>query len=290
MKNIIQCVVLVVLIAVLASCGGGGGGDASGGDLTASVGLPLSDYVVVDLRNGSVTSYSSLNDIVSNDDYKTTHMVFRTIGSNSTRFGSNAADLGHQADEIEGTASESKYFIGVFEVTQEQWRQISGDQPWTTIDSSALGLPSWTVVDDKSPACLLNYTDVVSSLSSFSSGEDYSLVLPSDLQWELACRSDSNAVELFSWGDVTSTVLSAQYAVTRETTGGVSGPQEVASHLPNAYGLYDMHGNIWELTSEKSLRGGSWFDNLLQARSANSHAILEDVEHNLVGARLVFKP
>ena len=102
--------------------------------------------------------------------------------------------------------------------------------------------------------------------------------------------TNANGLDLFSWGASTQTAVAGQYAVVRETFGGTDGPEVVGQQTPNAFGLYDCHGNIWEMTSGHFLRGGSWYDNITQARCANKHDVLDDVEHYLVGVRLVFNP
>ncbi len=279
---------LLTWVLALTACGGGGG-SSDDGDLNTTVGVPLSNYVVVNLSSGKITAYKKLNDITTNNKYKTTHMVFRTLKKdNSTYYGQAPGTFGRQADETEGAGSVSKYFIGVFEVTQAQWERIDGSTPWTTIDSTALGLPDWTVAVDEKPASNLSYNSITSALSSYNSGRSYSLALPSDIQWEHACRA--NGLDLFSWGADTNTTVAGQYAVVRETFGGTDGPEVVGQQTPNAFGLYDCHGNVWEMTTGHFLRGGSWYDNITQARSANKHDVLDDVEHFLVGVRLVFKP
>lgn len=283
-----QMMVLAVILAVLSACGGGGGSNDDG-DLNTAVGIPLSNYVVVNLSTGDIQAYQSLSDLTSNNRYKTTHMVFRTLDADSsTYYGQNIATFGAQADESEGTGSLSKYFIGVFEVTQAQWQRIAGTTPWTGIDATAMGLPDWTVSDPEKPASNLSYTSIASALSSYNSSRDYSLSLPSDVEWEHACRA--NSTNIFAWGSSTNTATVGQYAVVREAFGGTAGPEVVGLQSPNGFGIYDCHGNVWEMTSGHNLRGGSWYDNLTQARCANKHDILDDVEHSLAGVRLVFNP
>ena len=278
---------LCICLLALASCGGGGGGSGSD-DLATAVGVPLSTYVVVEIASGNIEAYSSLSDLNTNDKYKTTHIVFRTIASGSAYYGQNPSAFGQQADEVESVASLSKYFIGVFELTQAQWQNIAGSTPWTSINTTDLGLPDWTVADNRKPASNLSYDSITSALSSYSSGKSFSLGLPTNIQWEHACRSGST--DVYSWGASMNTVIAGQYAVVREAFGGTAGPEEVGDQTANALGLYDCHGNVWEMTSDKDIRGGSWYDNITQARCANKYEIMEEVEHFLVGARLVFNP
>ena len=280
---------ICILSMLLALCAcGGGSGSGGKGNLSTAVGVPLSTYVVAEISTGKVEAFSPLSDLDTNDKYKTTHLVFRTLDAGSAYYGQDPSGFGFQADETSGLTSISKYFIGVFEITQAQWQNMTGSSPWTTIDSSALGMASWTVVGDHKPACNLSYDSIVTALSSYSSGKSFSLALPSDVQWEHACRA--TGTDVYSWGSSMNTAVAGQYAVVRETFGGSDGPEIVGEQTANGYGLYDCHGNIWEMTSAQNIRGGSWYDNITQARCANKHTTLEDVEHYLVGMRLVFNP
>ena len=90
---------------------------------------------------------------------------------------------------------------------------------------------------------------------------------------------------MFHWSDDLSATTAGQYAVVRET--GATGPAVVGSKLPNAFGLYDMHGNAFEMDSDGNLRGGSWNCNLITTRAGNATSIGGAVDHGLVGLRVV---
>ncbi len=84
--------------------------------------------------------------------------------------------------------------------------------------------------------------------------------LPSDAEWEYAARA--GAVTRHFWGDA----MDARYLWYRANS--LDRPQKVATRLPNAWGLYDMEGNVWEWTLSEPVkgeaianrRGGSWVD------------------------------
>ena len=115
------------------------------------------------------------------------------------------------------------------------------------------------------------------------------VAIPTNDQWEYACRGPTTT--LFFWGDTLDAVTAANFAVTRETASGATGPQSVISgRFSNGFGLWDMAGNVRERTKDGStydLRGGGWSDNLLRCRSANLITTVDIYRHALSGARLV---
>lgn len=114
--------------------------------------------------------------------------------------------------------------------------------------------------------------------------------LPSEEQWEYACRAGSDTQ--FSWGDNFDPRFTNVANSNRQTT-------PVKKYSPNAWGLYDMHGNVWEwcsgsvydLDSEseslerKALRGGSWFNGPSYCRSAFHFECRDSLRWEGVGFR-----
>lgn len=129
--------------------------------------------------------------------------------------------------------------------------------------------------------------------------------LPTEAEWEFACRGGTKTE--YSFGeDITN---HEKYGWFRSNSG--YGPHEVGQKLPNKFGLYDMHGNMWEWCLDgwsknydntprsghavrlkgyklRVVRGGSWWEPLKESRSANRHNFLPILEINqLVGFRVV---
>ncbi|MHC5856519.1 caspase, EACC1-associated type [Nostoc sp.] len=173
------------------------------------------------------------------------------------------------------------FFIGKFQVTQEQYQQIMGNnlskfkgkkRPVERVSSN-------------------NAVDFCKKLSQ-KTGREYRL--PSEAEWEYACRAGTTTP--FYFGETITTDL-ANYDGNYTYASAPKGKNrqettEVGSFPPNAFGLYDMHGNVWEWCEDtwhdsykgapsdgsawiddneyyKMLRGGSWFDYPIYCRSAS---------------------
>ena len=275
-------------LLLLAGCTAGVGslGTDKSGELGTTVGNSLASYQVIDLASGAVTQRDSIADLATNDAYRTTSLVFRRIDGGSYQVGAAAGELGAQSDEAQNTRTVEHFYIGVFEVTQAQWQRLStlagaASTPWTAVTPSSVAggasadLPAYGVSQQVATQLLAQVPW-------------HNLALPSALQWEVAARG--GATTAFAWGAQTDEATVAPRALVAETNGGATGPEAVGALLPNSFGLYDMHGNVWELTGDGFIHGGSWHDTVIQARSANRVALDPTTPHALVGVRLVFLP
>ena len=173
------------------------------------------------------------------------------IPAGEFQMGSNAAE-----DEIPHTVHLSAYFIDKYEVTQEQFEKVMGNNP---SDFHGKNLPvekvTWYEARD--------YCKAVGHR------------LPTEAEWEKAARAGTNTV--YSWGDT----MDGNYAWYWDNSK--RSPHPVGSKKPNAFGLYDMSGNIWEWVADyyednyyatsprdnpqgpftskyRVIRGGSWRD------------------------------
>jgi formylglycine-generating enzyme required for sulfatase activity len=93
---------------------------------------------------------------------------------------------------------------------------------------------------NRSPVVIVTWYDAVAFCRWLSQQESRKYTLPTEAQWEYACRAGSTTKWHFG-GDAKEI---GRYAWC--TRSGLSGPQPVGQKLPNAFGLFDMHGNVWE--------------------------------------------
>lgn len=269
------------LVALVAGCdmGGPSTGGSSTGDLANAVGVTTSDYAVLDLVGGGVRYLAAIPDLQSNADYRNTLIAFRRVGSGS-----------------------GQALIAVFELTQAQWLRIDpiAASPWTDVPTTVV--PN-TAYGGSYPAFNLRADDLSTALAAFSPSSGVRLAIPTSAQWRAAVGAASG----YSWGVQADRASLAAQAVVRETAltnariaGGTTqidagGPATVGSRSASASGLYDLHGNVWEwVDGGTAVLGGSWYDPASLARAdaiaGAGQGLLPDVDHALIGARLVLIP
>ena len=217
-------------------------------------------YMVIDLSGGTTASsfpISYLDAVPAGgwtDEYKTTKLVMRRIEPGTFVMGCTSDEVGFWGDDALNavcTVTLTKpYYIGVFQVTQRQYELVTGKTPSYYSGSTR---PVETVSYD-----ILRGTDKGSQWpqsSEVDSGTFMAVIrqktaintfdLPTDAQWEYACRAGTttalnNGTNLQDEFEDSELDKLAQYRY-RGT-----GTSVVGSYLPNAWGLYDMHGNVWE--------------------------------------------
>jgi formylglycine-generating enzyme required for sulfatase activity len=122
------------------------------------------------------------------------------------------------------------FYLGKYEVTQEQWEAVMGSNPsYFKGPKNPVERVSW---DD----CQKFFV----KLNAKTGWEGSKFVLPTEAQWEYACRAGSTTG--YCYGDDESGL--GEYAWYDKNSGGKMHP--VGEKKPNTFGLYDMHGNVWE--------------------------------------------
>ncbi len=292
-------------------------------------------YLVIDLSGGSEASTYSVTPLAAmptegwGEEYKTNKLVLRRITPGTFMMGSPDTELGRDSDETQHQVTLTQpYYIGVFEVTQRQWELVMGNRPsyfsnnayyamrpvecvsYNDICGSSLGAqwPSSDAVDASS---------FLGKLRARTGCEQWTL--PTEAQWEYACRAGTTTA-LNSGKDLTSTTSCSNlnevgryrynggesYSASSTT---VNGTATVGSYQPNEWGLYDMHGNVWEWCrdwfkhdlgteaaidpcgstsgSSHALRGCCWHDSANGCRSAARDYISTTSQEKWDGFRLV---
>jgi formylglycine-generating enzyme required for sulfatase activity len=272
----------------LAGCGGGGGFGGSGsGGLLQNVSIVTSQYLVVDLTTGAIEARQDVPDLTTNaaSAYRRTKMVFRAIAAGGGVVGAAPGSFAGAGDPAQKPVVLGKYYIGVFEVTQAQWQLMTASAPWTKVNPASVVKDG---INQDGPAYNLSADAISAGLATADARLGVNLALPTDVQWEYAARGGTAGT--FPWGGDHSDQTAGTYAKVAETAAGHVGPVTVGSLAPNAFGLYDTAGNVWELTSGGELRGGSWSDPLTAARPANKVPIAHGTAYALAGMRLVLSP
>jgi formylglycine-generating enzyme required for sulfatase activity len=167
------------------------------------------------------------------------------------------------------------FFVGVTEVTQEQYEAVMEDNPST-------------FQGPRNPVEEVSWEDAVAFCKELSRLTGRKFHLPTEAQWEYACRAGTQSL-YHSGGGLADLKRVGQFA---SDPANVKSTRPVAGLEANAWGLYDMHGNVWEWCSdwygegwyaddrqaadptgpatgsERIIRGGSWSDDPQDCRCA----------------------
>jgi formylglycine-generating enzyme required for sulfatase activity len=218
--------------------------------------------------------------------------------------GSPANEPGHRPDETQHRVTLTRAFlISTTEVTQEQWMRIMGTNP------------SHFKRDTTAPVEQVTWNDVHEFLRRLNARGHGTYRLPTEAEWEYACRAGSTRA--YAFGEQLSSSQAnydARYPLPGQKRGVYRGrTTRVGTFKPNAWGLYDMHGNVWEWCEDdycpypssatdppaatdplarctsglKVIRGGSWYFNADSARSALRYTHAPDLKGFSIGFRVV---
>ncbi|MEH1847358.1 MAG: formylglycine-generating enzyme family protein [Nostoc sp.] len=214
-----------------------------------------------------------------------------TIPSGEFMMGSLEGEEGSRANEYpQHLVTIKSFFISKYPVTQSQWWAVSA---LPKVNFNLKPHPS-RFTGDNHPVERVSWHDAVEFCArlSIKTGSEY--CLPSEAEWEYACRAGSTTP--FHFGDTITSYL-ANYRGTTSYANAAPGEYRgattpVGSFHNNAFGLYDLHGQVWEWCADSwhddyedaptnnsiwqsndnndyhILRGGSWYDIPVSCRSA----------------------
>jgi formylglycine-generating enzyme required for sulfatase activity len=191
---------------------------------------------------------------------------------------------GGDEDEIPHEVTLTKpFYLGVYEVTNAQWSRLMPSVPsdWKDADRPVEQV-SWVDANE--------FCRRLSELpQERQAGRVYRL--PTEAEWEYACRAGTTTQ--WSFGDDES--RAGDYAWFDGNSDGQTHP--VGTKKPNAWGLFDMHGNVYEWCSEGSsegssrvFRGGCWYYSAGDCRSANRYGNVPSDRRGDLGFRLALSP
>ncbi len=131
------------------------------------------------------------------------------------------------------------FWLGKYEITQGQWKAVMNDEPWSGRKR--------VISDSSHPAVIISWDEVQEFIGRLNAAVGEELYrLPTEAEWEYACRAGTQT--RWSFGDDESQLKNYAWYFNNS-----EGAKAVGSRLPNPWGLYDMHGNIWEWVQD-------WYD------------------------------
>jgi formylglycine-generating enzyme required for sulfatase activity len=217
------------------------------------------------------------------------------MGSTATGFLGQTKPVSYETPQH--SVSVKQFAIGKYEVTQEQWSAVMGTTPSRfTGTNLPVELVSWA-----------DANEYVKKLSE-KTGKNYRL--PTEAEWEYAARAGSQAA--YSFGSFEMELEKFAWFFTGFNLNGKS-TNPVGGKLPNGFGLFDVHGNVFEWTqdcwninyegapfdgtawttgdcSRRVIRGGSWVTPREGLRSASRDRSLLEARQDHYGLRVVMAP
>lgn len=277
---------------------------------------------------------------VTSECYKTTHLLLRRIDPTPSE-GFMMGSPGKESRRVGGREKQVKvvltkpYWMGVYQVTQKQWELVTGTRPaafknekfWEKRPVESIsyyqlresgqydsGSATYTWPERGEAVAPDSFMGILRAKTSGALQFD----LPTEAQWEWACRAGTTGGNnLVAEPKVTIKQL-ARYRQNAGfedggrgrpivvEVGAEHGTAYVGSYLPNAWGLYDMLGNVWEWCRDgakdvlpggvdpvgasgsdyRVLRGGSWANSAADSRSASRIYFEPSARYHYLGARV----
>ena len=252
---------------------------------------------------------SRAGEVRSDNDLKTP-LVWIPPGEFTMGSPEGEKDRSNSEDQVQVTLTKG-FWLGQHEVTQAEWRRVMQTKPWSGKGDVREG--------DDYPACYVNWDDATKFCAKVTEQErragrlpdGWQYALPTEAQWEYACRGGTKS--RFSFGD------DEKDLGTFAWWGGIFGEgnaqyeryaHRVGQKKNNPFGLYDMHGNVYEWCRDwyarelaggsdpqgpsaganRVIRGGAWAGEASSCRSAYRYMYPPSVGFNALGLRVALIP
>jgi len=262
-------------------------------DVSPPMEQPLPDVATV--KKTLTSAQLAVGDPIANS----IGMVLVPIPAGEFMMGSSESEEGRVDNETQHRVTLTKSFhLGRTEVTQGQWKVVMGTTPWQDRPR--------VKEDDDYAATYVSWTDAAEFCRKLSEKEGVEYRLPTEAEWEYACRAGTTTA--YSFGDDESQL--GEYAWIKENTwdAGEKYAHTVGQKKPNPWGLYDMHGNMFEWCqdwlgkypsgdvtdpvgpasgSHRVLRGGGWSLIARVCRSAVRYRLTPSSRLSILGFRVL---
>ncbi|MBN2449910.1 MAG: SUMF1/EgtB/PvdO family nonheme iron enzyme, partial [Lentisphaeria bacterium] len=238
-------------------------------------------------------------------------MLFAYIPPGTFQMGSPDTEVGRDPDEGPHQVTLHRgFFLAVTEVTREQWLKVMGYdyKPPQGVHPDDEQFAQGTV---DSPKRALTFDEAVEFCRRLSQIDGRTYRLPTEAEWEYACRAGTTT----PFNNGTDRLTAEDAVVYTDTAPPENAAAVKTGRKPNAWGLYDMHGNAWEWCADwsgpyaadaqtdprgappparpedgrKVVRGGSWFDEAVMARSANRWEYTPATTMHTIGFRVLLE-
>jgi len=251
----------------------------------------------------SLADFTTAEDVTSNG----IGMKLALVEAGKFKMGSPSSEKERGNDErMHRVKLTQPFYLGVNEITQGQWQEVMNSEPWKgkTFVEEGSDYPATHVDWNEAVKFCAELTKMERAAGRIGDSQQYRL--PTEAEWEYACRAGSTTC--FSFGDDPAKL--GRYAWNNENTYDRDEryAHRVGLKKPNAWGLYDMHCNVWEWCSDwygdypdgrakdplgatagsyRVIRGGGWLDYPPNARSANRFKSAPDHSSSKIGLRVV---
>jgi sulfatase modifying factor 1 len=188
---------------------------------------------------GRVDDVSDLEDaiVAEQPTGQAVAMTFKEIPAGTFMMGSPETEKDHADDEHQHKVTISKaFYMQTTEVTQGQWKEVMGTEPWKGESDVREGA--------NYAAAYVSWDDAVAYCKKLSVKEGKTYRLPTEAEWEYACRAGTKTM----WSFGNDKKVLGDYAWYGKFALDIDGsyPHQVGLKKPNPFGLHDMHGNVYE--------------------------------------------